>query len=282
MDKLEEIVTPCSTPPDIIALWETRIKETSIIAALPGYNSINENSQTKAGVVGAYIKNNLKYLQRRDLQFKIHECENILLEILGKRQKIIIGIVYRHTQYNIDEFSQSLSETITKIEKNNYAYYVLGDININLLNATNDSRIQQYMDTLCSLGCYPIINKPTRVVNEAESCIDRVYTNNLSTEIKPYIMLHDISDHYPIYLIVSKAQLKRDVKQRYFRDTSNVNIIAFDRDLHETLDSLPMQYSEWNVNEKFDFIARSMKSLADTYMPVRKYTRREYKLKLKP
>jgi len=26
-------------------------------------------------------------------------------------------------------------------------------------------------------------------------------------------MLHDISDHYPIYLTVSKAQLKRDVKQ---------------------------------------------------------------------
>jgi len=46
-------------------------------------------------------------------------------------------------------------------------------------------------------------------------------------------MLHVISDHYPIYLTVSKARLKRDVKQRFFRDTSNVNIIAFDRDLHE-------------------------------------------------
>jgi len=43
-----------------------------------------------------------------------------------------------------------------------------------------------------------------------------------------------------------------------------------------------MQYSEWNVNEKFDFYLRSMKSFADTHMPVRKYTRREYKLKLKP
>jgi len=42
-----------------------------------------------------------------------------------------------------------------------------------------------------------------------------------------------------------------------------------------------MQYSEWNVNEKFDFVVKSMKSLADTHMPVRKYTRREYKLKLK-
>ena len=69
------------------------------------------------------------------------------------------------------------------------------------------------------------------MVNEAESCIDHIYTNNLST--KPYIMLHVISDHYPIYLTVSKARLKRDVKQRFFRDTSNVNIIAFDRDLHE-------------------------------------------------
>ena len=98
-------------------------------------------------------------------QFKMHGCENMWLEILGKRQKIIIGIVYRHPKYNIDEFSQLLSETITEIAKNNYAYYVLGDININLLNATNDSRIQQYIDTLCSLGCHPIINKPTRVMH---------------------------------------------------------------------------------------------------------------------
>jgi len=63
----------------------------------------------------------------------MHGCENIWLEILGKRQKTIIGIVYRHSQHKKDEFSQSLSETITKIAKNNYAYYVLGDISINLL-----------------------------------------------------------------------------------------------------------------------------------------------------
>ena len=93
MDKLEEIVTSCSKPPDIIALSGTRIKETSTIATLPGYNFINKNPQTQAGGVGAYIKNNLKYLQRRDLQFKMHGCENIWLEILAKRQKIIIGIV---------------------------------------------------------------------------------------------------------------------------------------------------------------------------------------------
>jgi len=61
-------------------------------------------------------------------------CENIRFELLGskKRQKIIVGTVYRHPQYNIEEFSQSLSETITKTAKYNCAYYVLGDISINL------------------------------------------------------------------------------------------------------------------------------------------------------
>jgi len=48
---------------------------------LPGYNFTKENSQTQAGGVGAYIKNNLKYLQRRDLQFKRYGCENMWLEI---------------------------------------------------------------------------------------------------------------------------------------------------------------------------------------------------------
>jgi len=58
---------------------------------------------------------------------------------------------------------------------------------------------------------------------------------------------------------VSIARLKRYIKQRFFRYTRNVDIIAFDRDIHETLDSLPMQYCEWIVNavvvnEKFDCI----------------------------
>jgi len=59
IDKRDEIVSPCSKPQDIIALSETRVKETSIIAPLPGCNLINENFQTQAGGVAANIKNNL-------------------------------------------------------------------------------------------------------------------------------------------------------------------------------------------------------------------------------
>jgi len=48
-------------------------------------------------------------------------------------------------------------------------------------------------------------------------------------------MLHNICDHYPNYFTVGKARLKRNIKQRFLRDTRNVDIFAFDADLHGTL-----------------------------------------------
>jgi len=54
-------------------------------------------------------------------------------------------------------------------------------------------------------------------------------------------MLHDISVRCPIHLIVSKTRLKKDINQRFFRDTRNVDIIAFYRYLNEASDSLSMQ-----------------------------------------
>jgi len=41
-------------------------------------------------------------------------------------------------------------------------------------------------------------------------------------------MLHDINDHYPKYSTVSKARLKRDIKQSFFRDSRNDDTIVFD------------------------------------------------------
>jgi len=50
----------------------------------------------------------------------------------------------------------------------------------------------------------------------------------------------------------------------------DVDSTAFERDLYITLDSLPIQNPEWNVNEKFDFSVSLLKRLADIHMPVSK------------
>jgi len=87
----------------------------------------------------------------------------------------------------------------------------------------------------------------------------------------------DTKDQYSIYLTVTKAGLKRDMKQRFFRGSHSVDTIELERDLQAMQISLPMQCSQWNL-EKVDFLVRSCKILADKHMPVRKYTKREDKL----
>jgi len=67
-----------------------------------------------------------------------------------------------------------------------------------------------------AVGLLSCLTKPTRVVNEAKSYIDHIYTNNLSYGITPYIMLHDISGHYPIYLTVGKSKIETDVEQMQY------------------------------------------------------------------
>ena len=82
---------------------------------------------------------------------KMRRCENIWFDLLGKRLKVIIGIVYRHPQYNIDESCQSFSETVAQTAKNNCAYYVLDDILLNATTyATNDIYLMQQMIAECN------------------------------------------------------------------------------------------------------------------------------------
>jgi len=100
---------------------------------------------------------------------------NTWFDLLGskKRQKIIVGILYRHPQSCKNEFWQLCTE-MKKNAKYNCGYYVLGDININLLNVPNDDRTQQRVNTPYSLAGYHVLNKPTGTIKETESCIDHI------------------------------------------------------------------------------------------------------------
>jgi len=48
---------------------------------------------------------------------------------------------------------------------------------------------QQYIEAIWNVGWYLVLNKSTRVVNEAESCIDHKCANNLINGIRPSIIL---------------------------------------------------------------------------------------------
>jgi len=83
-------------------------------------------------------------------------------------------------------------------EKSNYK--IGADINLNFLKYQIDTHITNYVNSILSLGCISLTNKPTRFSSTHQpSLLDHIYTNIVDDNTTTGIALYDISDHLPIF-----------------------------------------------------------------------------------
>ena len=75
--------------------------------------------------------------------------------------------------------------------------FVCGDFNIDLLKHETHNNTKQFLDTMYSLGLYPLIDKPTRIIDNTNTLIDNIFTKELRFNVTSDIMFNDISDHLP-------------------------------------------------------------------------------------
>ena len=77
-----------------------------------------------------------------------------------------------------------------------------------------------YLNMISSNGIFLPIDKHTRVISNSRSIIDHVITNDISNTIFSCVFLSDISDHFPIAIIVERKNKQQDNsrynKQPYF------------------------------------------------------------------
>ena len=76
MEKIEELLNHLKTMPDIIALSETKLNN-QFCNHLLGYQFVQANSNTNAGVVGMFIKNNINFSVVNTYDLNVNVCENI-------------------------------------------------------------------------------------------------------------------------------------------------------------------------------------------------------------
>ena len=82
--------------------------------------------------------------------------------------------------------------------------------NINILNNNNN---KYFLNIIYSLGCYPLISKPTQYGNHLYSLIGNIYCNCTLKPINNGIIFSDLSDHLPIYVIYNgKDKIKKTKK----------------------------------------------------------------------
>ena len=130
------------------------------------------------------------------------------LNCLLTRKNYIIGLVYRRPNEDIDIFNVTLNNLIEPIRNKNEVI-LLGDFNIDLLKDNNFSR--EFQNMLQSNYLVPTILEPTRVAEVfrngesivTETLIDNIFINR-STDFKSGLIYSSISDHYPVFTILTQ------------------------------------------------------------------------------
>ena len=105
---------------------------------------------------------------------------------------MIIGVIYKPPNFNLNEFIDSLCTTLSKVESEQKDCYLLGDYNFDLLKYSTHGDTEKLLSTLNTYCYRPLITKPTRVTAHSCTCIDNIFSNVLSELILPGVRLSSL------------------------------------------------------------------------------------------
>ena len=273
LERLEELLVELGKLPDIIAISETKL-QAKFNFCLNGYNFIQNNSSTKAGGVGMFIKNHINYTVTDEYNLNCFGCEEMWIKINMNHSTKVFSVLYRHPKSNLVQFSESLENSLTILNKQKLTYYISGDTNIDLLQNKTNNNIKNYSDMLFSMGCLPLVKFPTRISNSSSTLIDHIYTNNILHKNTTYILINDLSDHLPVLTLLHIVKnTPKNVCTIHIRDTKNFNSEKFLNDLEEALRNLSCE--EGSINNHFNNFISKFENVLNIHAPMRRQTKKE-------
>ena len=197
---------------------------------------------------------------------------------------IILGVIYRHPKSNAKLFVDELNKTLEQLKTTKV--YLIDDININIFSINNAKYASDYGNVLAGNGYFPLITLPTRVSDVSSTLMNHLITNDHKNSIFPGIIKTDVTDHYPIFCSINAFTFSsKPNQQMYKRDLLNFNAENFCEDLHKLiLNFFPQDnaINPNNLNMIFNNFINIFKTAIDNYAPLKKLSRRQRKLKLKP
>jgi hypothetical protein len=212
---------------------------------LPGYHPLvcTLRNSAQGGGVGIYVKSCLKFSLLHSKSIFIERIfETIVIEVITNNSKTIIGSLYRpgtpHPRLNpsqvFDQFLDLFSQQLTDLVSLNKTMYLLGDLNLDVLNYNKCTQVTSYIDLLFSYGLLQTVTKPTRYTGKSATIIDHIITNFHSNAYDTVILTSQLSDHFPI-VHFKKGPLKSNVPNyNEFRNFSQINLDSFRTLLHGT------------------------------------------------
>ena len=151
---------------NVIGLSETWLNEvTHDLYNIDNYNHVHKYRENrKGGGISLFIREHLQFKILDDICIFDTSLEFLFIE-LDKSQSlsnsIVVGIIYRPPNTDLDEFNTKFAEILHKLKSENKTIYIMGDFNIDLLGVDRHVASADFLDTLYSSSFYPLITKPT-------------------------------------------------------------------------------------------------------------------------
>lgn len=185
---------------NIIGCSETWLNDKSYIDALnlEDYKLYHKDRFGRSGGgVCLYVRSNM-HADVCDLAVNDNHIDSLFIEIKNDKGKsIIVGVIYRSPDSDLNIFNNKLEEMLLHINKLNKDCVLLGDFNIDV--SKDDAVKNDFINTLHSSSFFPTINIFTRVTNTT-TVIDNIVTNIRNVKLESGALLSDITDHYPTIL----------------------------------------------------------------------------------
>ena len=154
--------------------------------------------------VSISIHSFLKFKERPDLSIISKDTETLTLEILSvKTRNILVNVLYRAPVGQYEQFENFLTTFFSRTKNCNKDIHIAGNFNLNLLDHDTNKKVQDFLNLIYQNNLITKINKPTRFTMKTATAIDHILTNSfVDTDFKSAIFKTDISDHFPVCLLL--------------------------------------------------------------------------------
>ena len=251
----------------IIILTETWLSDKNIelcnISGYTGIHCVRKNKQ--GGGVSLFIHNSLtfKRLNNYSISNDLFESVGVSVDISREVSLNVLGI-YRPPGGNLDLFSDSFFNFVNENNLTTGKTIISGDLNFCILKHNECVITNNLINDFFSNSFYPTIHIPTRVCDNTRSLIDHFWLDLLFPSTSG-VFINDITDHYPIFLILDLPISSNDKKVNIeFRDFSSKNERRFSNLLPEVrwLDLIN------NINESTNNFLHKIESLYKSCFPL--------------
>ena len=155
------------------------------------------------GGVGLYVNQSYQYRERHDLSINVDDVIESQFIELTTPDNIIVGVIYRPPNDNLELFKESLLQLLQKLDSQKKKCFLMGDINSDLLKVEENRHTNDVLNYMFSSSFYPLISRPTRITSTSATLIDNIFVNSLEDSFTSGLLLTDISDHLPIFQITT-------------------------------------------------------------------------------